>query len=173
MNNVIEHVQHPIQFLKKAHQLLKPSGRVYCSTPNGFQDGRFLKTANKRGIKINLLENHFFYYHPQTLRKMFEACGFKILKSYSEDVSHSLNDFGMLPWFKYPRETQNLKLSAFANKANIDFYISDEEIHSFKNHPQGKSWRFWLNGFKREFFKLKFPVSIPLGHQQQIYAERR
>jgi SAM-dependent methyltransferase len=172
MNNVIEHVQHPIRFLEKARQLLKTSGRIYCSTPNGFQDGRFLQTANKHGFKFNLLENHFFYYHPRTLQKMFEACGFKIIHHYSEDISHALNDFGISPWFKYPRENQSLRLSAFKNKSNEDFHISDEEIRSFKNHPQLKNWRLRFNRLRKGFFKLKFPVSLSLGHQQLIYAKK-
>jgi SAM-dependent methyltransferase len=172
MNNVIEHVQHPIRFLEKAHQLLKTSGRVYGSTPNGFQDGRFLQTANQRGFKFNLLENHFFYYQPRTLRKMFEACGFRVIKHHIEDVSRSLNDFGILPWFKYPYENQTLNLTAFKNKTNEDFAISDEEIHSFKNHPQLKIWKLRLNKFRKDFFRINFPARFPLGHQQQIHAEK-
>ena len=172
MNNVIEHVQHPLQFLEKAHQLLKPGGKIYCSTPNGFQDGQYLKTANKHGLKFNLLENHFFYYHPQTLQKMFEARGFKVLEHYSEDISHSLNDFGISLRFKYPQENQSLRLSAFKNKSNEAFHISNEEIRSFKNHPQLKAWRLRFNRFRKEFFKLQFPPAFPLGHQQHIYVEK-
>jgi 2-polyprenyl-3-methyl-5-hydroxy-6-metoxy-1,4-benzoquinol methylase len=172
MNNVIEHVLHPLHFLNKARQLLKTKGRVYCSTPNGFQDGNFLKTANKRGFKFNFLENHFFYYHPQTLSKIFEACEFKIVQHYCEDISHSLNDFGILPWFKFPRENQMLNLSAFKSESNVDFKISDEEIKSFKNHSQLKTWKLYLDKLRREIFRVKFPARIPLGHQQAIFAEK-
>jgi 2-polyprenyl-3-methyl-5-hydroxy-6-metoxy-1,4-benzoquinol methylase len=171
MNNVIEHVQHPIRFLEIACQLLKPSGRIYCSTPNGFQDGRFLQTANKHGIKFNLLENHFFYYHPRTLQ-MFEACGFKIIHHYSEDISHVLNDLGISPRFKYPHANQRLRLSAFKNKSNEDFHIGDEEIRSFKDHPQMKNWRLNFDRSRKKFFELKFPPFLPLGHQQHIFAEK-
>ncbi len=172
MNNVIEHVQNPVRFLEKTQQLLKPFGKIYCSTPNGFQDGNFLRTANKRGLRFNLLENHFFYYHPKTLREIFEACGFKIIQHYSEDISHSLNDFGLSPRFKYPHENQSLKLSAFKNKSNEDFHVSDEEIRSFKNHPNLKTWKLRLQRFRKEVFKLKFPPSLPLGHQQLMYVEK-
>jgi len=170
LNNVIEHVQHPIRFLEKAHQLLKPSGRIYCSTPNGFQDGHFLQTANRRGVKINLLENHFFYYPPQTLKKIFVASGFKMITHYSEDISHALNDFGLSPRFKYPRKSQALNLTAFKNKTNEDFVITDEEIRAFKNHRNLKIWKLRLNKLRKDFFRLKFPASLPLGHQQEIYA---
>lgn len=172
MNNVIEHVQDPRRFLEKANQLLKISGRIYCSTPNGFQDGYFLKTANRRGFKFNLLENHFFYYHPRTLKKIFESCGFKIIQHYSTDLSRSLNDFGLLPGFRYPQANQTLYLTAFQNKLNAAFRISDEEIAAYKNLPGLESWKLWLNKFRKDFFKLKLPSSLPWGHQQEIYAQK-
>jgi hypothetical protein len=172
MNNVIEHVQHPVRFLQTANGLLKKTGQVYCSTPNGFQDGYFLKTANKRGVKINLLENHFFYYHPKTLARLFKACGFKIQRSYCEDISHALNDFGILPRFKYPRELQNLSLSEFQYKTNREFEVSDNEIGLFKNAPSVKSWRLNFERLKRSLFRIHFPPYLPIGHQQHIFAEK-
>jgi len=172
MNNVIEHVQNPVQFLHTANKLLKKGGRVYCSTPNGFQDGYVLKTANKRGIKINLLENHFFYYHPKTLAELFKFCGFKVQRTYCEDISHSLNDFGFLPWFKYPRETQNLELSSYRYKINEAFDISDREIRSFKNDPSLKLWRIKCERLKRKLFRIHFPTSLPVGHQQHLFAAK-
>ena len=103
---------------------------------------------------------------------MFEACGFKIIQHHSEDLSHSLNDFGLSPRFKYPRENQSLKLSLFKNKRNEDFHISNEEIRSFENHPLLKTWKLRFHRFRKEAFKLKFPPSLPLGHQQLVYAEK-
>jgi 2-polyprenyl-3-methyl-5-hydroxy-6-metoxy-1,4-benzoquinol methylase len=172
MNNVIEHVQDPVKFLQITNTLLKKGGRVYCSTPNGFQDGYVFKTANKHGIKVNLLENHFFYYHPKTLVKIFESCGFKVQKAYCEDISHSLNNFGLLPWFRYSRKTYNLSLSSFKDKTNEEFKISDEEIRSFKNDPSLKPGRLRFNSFKKKLFQIRFPAFLPLGHQQHIFAEK-
>ena len=172
MNNVIEHVQDPIRFLEKANQLLKISGRIYCSTPNGFQDGHFLKTANRRGFKFNLLENHFFYYHPRTLKKIFESCGFKIIQHYTEDLRRSINDFGLLPGFRYPHINQTLHLTAFQNKSNEAFNVSAQEIAAYKNHPSLKTWKLRLTKLRQDFFKLKLPSSLPWGHQQEIHAQK-
>lgn len=172
MNNVIEHVQNPVRFLQCANQLLKKAGRIYCSTPNGFQDGHVLKTANRRGLKINLLENHFFYYHPKTLVKIFHACGFKIQKSYCEDPSHTLNDFGLLPWFKYPREPQNFALSAFQSRTNEKFHVSEEDIRSYKHHPTLQSWRLKYKRLQKKFFRIHFPTHLPIGHQLHVSAEK-
>lgn len=172
MNNVIEHVQNPMHFLQNANRLLKKAGRIYCSTPNGFQDGHVLKTANRRGLKINLLENHFFYYHPKTLVKIFQTCGFKIQRSYCEDLSHSLNDFGLLPWFKYPHETQNFALSSFQNRTNQKFHMSEEEIRLFKDNPSLKPSRLKYKRLQKELLRIRFPTCLPLGHQLHLSAEK-
>lgn len=172
LNNVIEHVQDPVKFLKITNKLLKKGGLIYCSTPNGFQDGSVLKEANKRGIKINLLENHFFYYHPKTLIEIFKSSGFKIKKAYCEDIKHSLNNFGFLPWFRYARKTADFALSDFKNKNNEEFTISNEEIKSLKNDPSLKVWRMKLKFLEKKLFRVRLPVWIPIGHQQNILAEK-
>jgi len=172
LNNVIEHVQDPVKFLKIANKLLKKGGLIYCSTPNGFQDGAVLKEANKRSIKINLLENHFFYYHPKTLSEIFKSCGFKIKKAYCEDIKHSLNNFGFLPWFRYSHKTYNFSLVSFKDKTNKEFNISDEEIKSFKNDPSLKLWRIKLKHFEKKIFRVRLPIWIPIGHQQNLLAEK-
>lgn len=172
MNNIIEHVQDPIKFLKKAFDQLKTNGLVYCSTPNGIQDGYFLKTANKRGIKINLLENHFFYYPPKTLKEMFKSCGFKIIKSFCYDISHSLNDFGLLPWFKYPKETQNYNFDTFSNKINTELKIDKETIRKIQDDDSLKNWRIFFNYLKKEAFRIKISSVFTIGHQQLIIAQK-
>jgi len=171
LNNVIEHVQDPVKFLKITNKLLKKGGLIYCSTPNGFQDGSVLKEANKRGIKINLLENHFFYYHPKTLSKIFESCGFKIQKAYCEDIKHSLNNFGFLPWFRYSK-TNSFSLGSFKDKTNDEFNISDEEIKKLKSDPSLEFWRIKLRSFEKKFLRIRLPVWIPIGHQQNLFAEK-
>jgi SAM-dependent methyltransferase len=172
MNNVIEHVQNPITFLKKAHRLLKGDGLVYCSTPNGFQDGQCLQAANDRGIVINLLENHFFYYLPKTLSEMFRSCGFKVLKIYCEDISHTFSNLGLLPWFRYPKKTQSLKMTDFVHGTDSPIRITDQEIANLKDHPGLETWRLTIQWIRNEYFRLKFPSFLPLGHQQHIWARK-
>ena len=173
MNNVIEHVQNPLSFVKKANQILKRNGRVYCSTPNGVQDSQVLKVANKRGFKINLLENHFFYYPPKTLREIFKTSGFQITHSYSEDISHSLQDFGILSKFNYEPDRDEFNLTYYKDKTNINFSVSEDELNSYFNHPSVKNWKILANRYKREIFRFRFPYYIPLGHQQHIYARKK
>ena len=172
MNNVIEHVQNPVVFLKKAYRLLKPDGWIYCSTPNGFQDGQRLRAANDRGITINLLENHFFYYLPKTLCEMFRASGFKVIKTYCEDVRHTFSNLGLLPWFRYSPKTQSLKMENFIHRINRPIQIADREIANLKNHSSLKTWQLNIQWIRHEYFRIKFPWFFPLGHQQHIWAKK-
>jgi 2-polyprenyl-3-methyl-5-hydroxy-6-metoxy-1,4-benzoquinol methylase len=172
MNNVIEHVFNPVAFLQKAYRLLQSSGMVYCSTPNGFQEGHHRRAANQRGLVLNLLENHFFCYLPKTLCEIFKACGFKIVKSYCEDVRHTLNNLGLLPWFRYARQTQHFKLSDFETGNDNRLTITDEEIHRFKSHLSLKTWRLYCRWIQKECLRLKFPPFLPIGHQQHIWAQK-
>lgn len=172
MNNVIEHIQDPVVFLSKANKILKKGGTVYCSTPNGVQDGAILKIANKKGFEMNLLENHFYYYPPKTLRKIFVHCGFKIVHAYTEDISHTLQDFGILPGIK---KTQNLpehSLDYYYDKSNTEFNLTVEETNSYKLHTSAANWKILFNKYKREIFRFRFPYFFPIGHQQHIYARK-
>jgi 2-polyprenyl-3-methyl-5-hydroxy-6-metoxy-1,4-benzoquinol methylase len=172
MNNVIEHVQDPVVFLNKAFSILKKGGTIYCTTPNGVQDGAILKVANKHGFEINLLENHFFYYPPKTLRNIFKSCGFKIIHSYSEDISHTLKDFGLLPSIKRLEDDERHTLDFYKNKTNTQFSISLDEINSYKNHPSVNKWKILIEKYRKEIFRFRFPYYLPLGHQQHIFAKK-
>jgi 2-polyprenyl-3-methyl-5-hydroxy-6-metoxy-1,4-benzoquinol methylase len=169
MNNVIEHVQDPVVFLRAANRLLPVGGQVYCSTPNGFQDGHVLKTANRRGFRVNLLENHFFYYHPRTLAKLFAGSGFKVRRAWSEDAKHTLKDFGLIPRLKTRLEQTEPKLSDFQDRTNVKFGLSEEEIQSFRNHPAVSWWRLRL---RQLAFQARFPTALPIGHQQHLFADK-
>ncbi|OGU56043.1 MAG: hypothetical protein A2V66_14885 [Ignavibacteria bacterium RBG_13_36_8] len=172
MNNVIEHVQDPLIFLNKTNKILKRSGTVYCSTPNGVQDGAVLKVANRKGLKINLLENHFYYYPPKTLRSIFKHCGFKIIHAYCEDISHSLKDFGVISDISRTEIIDEHKLDFYENKSNKDFSLSMDEIQSYKNHPTTKTWKILFHKYRKEIFRFRFPYFLPIGHQQHIYARK-
>jgi len=172
MNNVIEHVQDPVLFLNKAYSILKKGGTAYCTTPNGVQDGAILKVANKKGFEINLLENHFFYYPPKTLRNIFQSCGFEIIRAYSEDISHTLKDFGVVPGINKPELDEKYILDYYKDKSNTEFSIGIDEINSYKNHPSMKKWKILFEKYKKDIFRFRFPYFLPLGHQQHIYVKK-
>lgn len=165
LNNVLEHVQDPKRFLQKVYLLLKPGGTVFCSTPNGIQDGALLQTANRRGIRLNLLENHFYLYPPRTLARMFEDAGMVVRKSYCVDLKHALHDFGCLPWFRYSRENQELGFDGVPNIAGTGADSHDAEMHSIKGWDR-------VRDRLRRAFRIRLPAGIGIGHQQELWAHR-
>ncbi|MCX7832761.1 MAG: class I SAM-dependent methyltransferase [Ignavibacteria bacterium] len=172
MNNVIEHCLNPIEFLQKAYYILEKKGFVWCSTPNGYQDGALLKRANKQGIMLNLLENHLFLYKPKTLIKMFEKVGFKIIKSYCENIKHSITDFGVIPFLKVKDANEKFSLVDFEGKCNVEFYFTKSDLQEFRKNPALKSYKLKFNLFLKKFVPVKIPWGIPIGHQQFILAQK-
>jgi len=172
MNNIIEHVQNPVTFLKKTNEILKIGGLVLCSTPNGIQDGSVLKVANRQGTVLNLLENHFFYYKPETLKKIFESCGFAIKKAYCDGIKHSLKDFGLLPFSKITDSNKIYNLKDYENKTNEEFSAMEEEMQNMKNHPSLKTSKIKFNLFINRISRIRIPSSIPVGHQQTLLAKK-
>lgn len=172
MNNVIEHCQNPVIFLKKAFDLLETNGLVWCSTPNGVQDGAILKRANKQGIKLNLLENHLFLYKPKTLKKIFEKIGFKVIKSYCENIKHSLSDFGLIPFKKVKDKNSKFYLSEYEGKENKDFQFNKNELLEIEKNPALKNYKLKIDIFIKKFFPIKVYWGIPIGHQQFVLAKK-
>ena len=172
MNNVIEHVQDPVIFLKKTNRILKKGDTVYCTTPNCVQDGAVLKVANRRGLKVNLLENHFYYYPPKTLRNIFKHCGFKIIHAFCEDIGHSLKDFGIRPRSAKAEADDAYNLDSYDKKPDNNFSLRIHEINTYKNHPTAKTWRILFHRYRKEIFRFRFPYFFPIGHQQHIYARK-
>lgn len=172
MNNIIEHVQNPVSFLKKTNEIMKIGGMVLCSTPNGVQDGSLLKTANKQGTILNLLENHFHYYKPKTLKAMYEYCGFKIEKAYCDGFKHTLKEFGYLPWGKIKGGFQHYNLNDYQKKSNDEFLNMGNEIPELKHHPSMKTYKIKINSFIYKLSRFRINSVIPIGHQQTIIARK-
>jgi 2-polyprenyl-3-methyl-5-hydroxy-6-metoxy-1,4-benzoquinol methylase len=82
---VLEHIPHPLEILKKAHRILKPGGLIVASTPNleGIPS-RFLRRRwwNIRRIHIN-------QFSTKTLMDILQNAGFENVSSasYRESIS--------------------------------------------------------------------------------------
>ena len=81
---VLEHINDPVEELKKFRTLLRPGGIVYLTTPN-------FNSISRHSLKerLNLISypNHLAYYTPATLKYLFEHNGFKKVRIQTTGVS--------------------------------------------------------------------------------------
>jgi SAM-dependent methyltransferase len=82
MGDVLEHLVQPLEMLRKAHSMLKPSGVLAAEVPSMFNSltgrmavagMRVLRTKKKMGMP----PYHVNEFTPKTLRLMIERAGFK------------------------------------------------------------------------------------------------
>ena len=84
--SVLEHLQRPLEELKKLHRVLRPGGRLLAIIPSGtclilrlaILASRMLG-ERVRGFTDNVFhEEHLYYFSRQTLRRALEQTGFEV-----------------------------------------------------------------------------------------------
>lgn len=88
MSHVIEHVHDPVNFVRLAHQCLKPGGILYIDTPNIEGPGASIFGKNWRGIEA---PRHLVLFSDFGLRTVLEGVGFKRIAFFSrKDVRKNI-----------------------------------------------------------------------------------
>ena len=83
LQQTLEHISSPINFLQRAMKLLKPGGRIFVSVPNQNDN---LKIIEPEYINYHYCRSHLSYFTPQTLTFALNLCGFKNIKIYGHQV---------------------------------------------------------------------------------------
>ena len=106
LQHVFEHLDNPLESLKKINQMLKPGGYLVVGVPNFDSFDRRLFGKRWVGLK---LPQHLFQYTEKTLKIMMKKSGFKVCNAtyksyeakstmyYSESLRYLLRDFGLYP----------------------------------------------------------------------------
>lgn len=76
MNHVLEHMEDPVAVLEKAKRVLKTGGLVFIDVPNFASLSAKLWGVNWRYLLPN---EHKFHFTPQSLDKLLEKAGLKII----------------------------------------------------------------------------------------------
>jgi SAM-dependent methyltransferase len=77
MFHVVEHLKEPVDYLKAAHQLLRPRGRLIVQTPNAACWQFLLLGENWSGIDV---PRHLVNYRARDLEVLLDCCGFEVLR---------------------------------------------------------------------------------------------
>jgi 2-polyprenyl-3-methyl-5-hydroxy-6-metoxy-1,4-benzoquinol methylase len=89
LNNVIEHLPDPRKIVRSVHELLRPGGLIVVATPN--YDSLSVALCGSRWQYIGG-EDHIYLFTPQTLRRLLEKEGFRIVDIKTKGVHVSPND---------------------------------------------------------------------------------
>jgi 2-polyprenyl-3-methyl-5-hydroxy-6-metoxy-1,4-benzoquinol methylase len=88
--DVLEHVDHPREALERLTQWLAPGGHLYLNLPN-------IDSLIASGMRTHwpmLLREHLWYFSPQTITRLLQDYGYKVLKIRSNRVRFSIANIG-------------------------------------------------------------------------------
>lgn len=121
MNQLIEHVVNPREFIRKARSLLVPNGHLLITTPNLALAEWLIKWPKRFGLKPIIIEalvhpNHCVLFKPQALKQVLAKEGFSNL-----EVGH--NPTGFIGERRLRRLVDRFMLRFMPNSIGPNFWI--------------------------------------------------
>jgi 2-polyprenyl-3-methyl-5-hydroxy-6-metoxy-1,4-benzoquinol methylase len=95
--HTIEHINSPIEFIRKAVKLLKPGGMVYFEVPN---NDDFMLSLSEKYAEHSYRRGHVSYYIPHTLKILLEKCG---LNNVNIIGNHMFSPENASQWLRYSK----------------------------------------------------------------------
>jgi 2-polyprenyl-3-methyl-5-hydroxy-6-metoxy-1,4-benzoquinol methylase len=95
---VIEHVENPQAFLADVAECLKPGGRLHLTTPNRDDILMIVGPESYRSFFYRVA--HLWYFDPNSLRRICETCGLKVV-ALSTPHYYDLSNFAV--WLRDQR----------------------------------------------------------------------
>ncbi len=77
MFHTLEHLYEPRSYLRAAHELLRPGGRLVVQVPNAACWQFLLLGASWNGVDV---PRHLYDFRPADLDRMLGSCGFEVLR---------------------------------------------------------------------------------------------
>lgn len=98
--DLLEHVTHPRRHLEETRRIMRRGGRLRVVTPNGEADLRPLRraAAGREGDELPLSgQGHLSFFSRAQLLRLFDGCGFRVLRLRSIGVRRGLRALGVVP----------------------------------------------------------------------------
>jgi len=124
---VIEHLVNPTKFLSRVYKILKPGGVLYLDCPN--IDSLSCKLFRKNHVHFSG-RVHLNYFTPQTITKMLESTGYKIIYSKTRVLDITISDLfrAILNLHPVHREGSNKVPRVFHKAFNMFDYILKPQL---------------------------------------------
>lgn len=170
MMDVIEHLSDPLRTLKEIRYILKPNGLLCVSTPDiNSLVSRLLK-AKWWGLELS----HIFYFNKQSLAKMLDTAGFKVIKHHRHVRIFSLKYLGKrlksYRTFLYGL-FRNLTRFFFSPEKLIKINLGDQiEVYARKKHSLSYISEDERQ-YRRKVVKMKTIVVLPAYNAAKTLAQ--
>ncbi|MDR1727118.1 MAG: class I SAM-dependent methyltransferase [Acidobacteriota bacterium] len=143
VNNVLEHVRKPGEFLKECRRILRKDGQLYLSVPNGPVDSAgLLDYFQSERTPPRSKDGHLFFFSEHALQRLFRNAKFKVATAHTYGIRRGLRALG-----RYPR-----KLRWKAPYRLPDAAPEKEEIVLAprpRRLPGYAAFRYWQSRLKR------------------------
>lgn len=101
MLDVIEHLPHPLEALRKAHSLTRPGGVLALSTMDS--DSLVSRLVGKRLEDFRRTREHLYFFNRTTIREALRRAGFEVLRIDSHGLTIRMDFLAQRVRLAYPR----------------------------------------------------------------------
>lgn len=129
--NVIEHVPHPIDFLKELYEITNNNGTLFLMTPN--HDDILMELIPEVFQPFYYRTAHLYYFDAKSIAYCLEQAGFQ---EYKINYMHTMDVSNLLIWLKDHKPTGIGKFAFF------DHGFDDLYRHYLEQH--GKANYLWI-----------------------------
>ena len=98
INNVLEHINNPIEIMIECKRILKNDGVIFLAVPNGEVDYKECLVYYKKYKKPPYNNNgHLLYFSRKSLKKLISTCGLIINSAFTTNFKRGLRAIGFFP----------------------------------------------------------------------------
>lgn len=135
LNDVLEHVRNPVQFLTLVYNKLASGGKMFLRVPNGRCDLMpFIADYQKGYVRVQT-QAHLYYFEPEVLHQILVTIGFHIDRIVGYGLKAGLRDLGVLRRKPQKFEETNFQETPSANISKKKYGLLEEWSYRLAHLP--------------------------------------
>ena len=162
--DVLEHVSHPMVFLRATHRVLRPQGRLELRVPNGPFDLAPARRAFKHGRRTEMSAGHLLFISPRALRAMVTAVGFHVTHASVHSFRDAFRSLGL--WPAQPTGSAVASPRPLSPERPLSEWEEPAPERGIRGTMLYARLRYWRSGHPA------LPAWLPFGFRQCLVAER-
>ncbi|MFT7700342.1 MAG: 2-polyprenyl-3-methyl-5-hydroxy-6-metoxy-1,4-benzoquinol methylase, partial [Candidatus Krumholzibacteriia bacterium] len=180
--DLLEHVERPRDHMVETARVMRPGGRVWLVTPNGEANLAPLRRLGQNDLQnfpdlLPLLDQaHVSFFTRNNLEKLFDDCGFRVLRLRNISIKRGLRSLGHLPAKRKP-PTGSAQPSPPQTKASDGAAfakVADRmEAELLRHHKASRAWpAYFMFRHVQDMFD-SLPARPVWGNDFEFLLEKR